>query len=414
MEETALYESLRALAVKTLDDCTHIKVLDFEPVPTRVLLPSGDEKYYAFWVRDTAMMAESHLIPNDDLRRYVVMTARYGQNGDKTRQLRNGLEVPPYAVTDHINYNGKPVFFPGMYRDGEDQGDGLYGSFPPFCDNYYFITMVGDYVAQSGDRAILDEVFSGMTLRDRLRRAMDGYNIDPGTGLCRSEHDRFTVNWGFVDSTAQSGQLLFASLLRMNAARHINVLCPGEGYGALAERLRAAILAVFYDEATGWFRSSDDTDRQHDVWGTAYAVYLDVFDAVTDAERAQKTARTLADAYTSGKTGVDGYIRHIPIGEDWQPGVTAWARCSVPINWYQNGTFWATPTGWYAYAVSRYDRTLGLSILSEFAAHTERYADKGTPFEWMQAGSEVYSGCLYGTSGVLPYVGLCRILGKSI
>ncbi len=408
LNEASLLSSLRALAEKTLNDCTHIKVLDFEPEPARVLLPSGDEKYYAFWVRDTAMMAESHLIPDADLRRYVAMTAAYGQNGPGTRYLLNGLQVPPYAVTDHINYNGKPVFFPGMYRDGDDQGDGTYGSYPPFCDNYYFITMTGDYIAQSGDKAILDEVFSDITLRDRLRRAIDGYNLDPETGLCRSVRGRFTVNWGFVDSTAQSGQLLFASLLRMNAARHMETLCPGEGYGALAESLRGAILRTFYDEETGWFWSSDDSDRQHDVWGTAYAVYL----GVPDEARARRTARTLADAYVSGRTGVDGYIRHIPIGEDWQPGVPAWARCSVPINWYQNGTFWATPTGWYAYAVSLCDRGLGLSILSDFLSHTERYADKGAPFEWMQADSRVYSGCLYGTSGVLPYAGLCRILKK--
>lgn len=55
----------------------------------------------------------------------------HGQNGDRTRLLENGLQVPPYAIADHINFDGAPVFFPGTYRAGEDQGNGSYGFYPP-------------------------------------------------------------------------------------------------------------------------------------------------------------------------------------------------------------------------------------------------------------------------------------------
>ena len=81
-------------------------------------MPSGDEKYLSFWVRDAAMMAESGLLSDDALLRYIGIIACHGQNGEEPRHLANGLTVPPYAVADHINYDGKAVFFPGTYRSG--------------------------------------------------------------------------------------------------------------------------------------------------------------------------------------------------------------------------------------------------------------------------------------------------------
>lgn len=405
-----MLNELEALARKTIADCTHVKQVAYADQPIRLLLPSGDEKYVAFWVRDAAMMAESGLVPDGDLRRYIEIIASCGQNGPDTLRLAHGLEVPPFAVADHVNYNGKPVFFPGTYADGEDQGDGLYGSYPPFCDNYYFISMVDQYVAQTGDRDILTRSFGGMTLANRLARAFEGYNLNPDTGLCVSEYRRFTVDWGFTDSVAMQGALLFASLLRYMAATAMGRLFPGSGYtdgdAPVTASLARAIRACFRDSESGWLWSSDGPDRQHDVWGTAYAVYL----GVLDAPEADSAAQALASAYRAGTSGVNGYIRHILTTEDAVPGVTAWARCSVPVDVYQNGTYWATPLGWYAVAVDRVDHALALSMLGDFLAHTAANKDRGAPFEWISRDTERFSGCLYGTSGVLPYAGALRIL----
>ena len=74
---------------------------------------------------------------------------------------------------------------------------------------------------------------------------------------------------------------------------------------------------------------------------------------------------------------------------------------------YQNGAYWATATGWYAYALWRYDRST--DILEDFLAHTERHAEGGAPFEWIDRDTAHLSGLRYGTSGVLPYMGAMRI-----
>lgn len=62
-----IIEYLKQLAIKTINGCTKTKETSFsgksETVP--LLLPSGDEKYYSFWIRDCAMMAESGLIPDE-------------------------------------------------------------------------------------------------------------------------------------------------------------------------------------------------------------------------------------------------------------------------------------------------------------------------------------------------------------
>ncbi len=399
---------LKRLAEKTVKDCTFPKDAEYfgEKGKTNVLLPSGDEKYRSFWVRDAAMMAESGLIPNEELRKYIEIFAVHAQNGEETLFLKNGLIVPPFALADHVNYDGKPVFYPGTYASGMDQGDGGYGYFPPFCDNYYFVAMVGDYVEQSGDLQILRADYNGISLLKRLEYAFAGYNIDAATGLCVSDADKYTVDWGFVDTVKKSGKLLMASLLRYNAATVLSRLFEQCGemddsrrYREAAEKIKKSLLETFYDDQTGWFYSATGIGHQHDVWATAYAVYLGITDN-------KKTLETLYKAYTDRTAVVDGYVRHILTDEDFS-AESAWESCRAKFNVYQNGAYWATPTGWYAYALYQYNGEW--SILNDFLQHTEKYAQIGSPFEWVDKKTENYSGLHYGTSGVLPYVGAKRL-----
>ena len=102
-------------------------------------LPSGDLKYKSFWVRDASMMAESGMIADEELSDWLCFIAEAGQNGPDSLMLDNGLEVPPWSIADHINFDGKPVYFPGTYSSDSDQGDGSFGSFPPHDNQYYFI-----------------------------------------------------------------------------------------------------------------------------------------------------------------------------------------------------------------------------------------------------------------------------------
>ena len=409
--DKALLEALRALAERTLCDCAFTKKASYfgREEDTVVLLPSGDEKYLSFWVRDCAMMAESGLLPDSDLLRYLEIIATCGQNGNDTICLENGLTVPPFAVADHINYDGRAVYFPGTYQSGSDQGCGKYGYFPPFCDNYFFILMAAQYVAQSGDTAILSKLYSGMSLLERLERAAYGYSIDRESGLCESAEDAYTVDWGFVDTVKKSGKLLMASLLRYNAISALSRMLSaigeddkGKQYLAESTKIAENVRKVFYDESSGWLYSATGIGHQHDVWGTAYAVFSGVINE-------DKTLASLDRAYRNGTAVVDGYIRHIPTDCN-HSATSAWESSTTAIDRYQNGAYWATATGWYAYVLWRYNGKT--DILSDFLAHTKRHAEGGAPFEWIDRETKELSGLRYGTSGVLPYIGAARIAAE--
>ena len=402
---------LKKLAKKTIDDCTFVKNVDYfnSNSDESILLPSGDEKYYSFWVRDCAMMAESNLIPDETLKKYILIIAAHGQNGSEALFLDNGLIVPPFAIADHINYDGKAVYFPGTYSTGSNQGNGDFGYYPPFCDNYYYVIMVCSYIKQSGDVGILKENVLDLTLEESIEYAFAGYNIDLESDLCVSDSERPTVDWGFVDAIKKSGKLLMASILRYNAAKALQSIFTNNQdksayYQSKAEKIRDNIISTFYDSKTGWFFSATGIARQYDVWATAYAVFSGILEN-------EKTLKALYDAYID-KTAVScGYVRHILTDNDFS-STSAWENTKLSYNTYQNGGYWSTPTGWYAYALFLYNGTT--DILADFINHTQKHENEGAPFEWINADTADYSGLHYGTSGVLPYIGVSKILKKTI
>lgn len=398
---------LKEIAIKTIKQCTFSKKVNYlnSEGNMDILLPSGDEKYFSFWIRDCAMMAESKLIPDRLLKNYIQIIATHGQNGKEKIYLENELSIPPYAIADHINYDGNAVYFPGTYSSGNNQGIGDFGFYPPFCDNYFFIMMVGAYIEQSGDLEILNEKCNEYSIKESVEFAFSGYNIDEASELCVSDSDKYTVDWGFVDSIKKTGKLLMASLLRYNAAKALQMIFKENAekylfYSSKAEKIKKNIVSEFYDDNTGWLFSATGIGKQYDVWATAYAVFSGVINE-------KKTLKALYDAYVYKTAVVDGYVRHILTTDDFSND-TAWQCSRFEYNTYQNGAYWATPTGWYAYALYCYNKQT--DILDDFIDHTEKYLNDGSPFEWINATTTDYSGLNYGTSGVLPYIGAVKII----
>ena len=201
-----------------------------------------------------------------------------------------------------------------------------------------------------------------------------------------------------------------ASLLRYSAAldlsRIFSILKNEEKskyYLLKSEKIKSNIISTFYDEKSGWFYSASGLCHQYDVWATAYAVYLGV---ATE----KRTLAALYEAYKSRTSSVCGYVRHILTDTDYSKN-SAWQSTITKYGEYQNGAYWSTPTGWYAYAIYKYCGEI--DIVKEFSEHTKKYLAKGAPFEWIDAETKSYSGLRYGTSAVLPYIAANRILKKS-
>jgi hypothetical protein len=200
-----------------------------------------------------------------------------------------------------------------------------------------------------------------------------------------------------------------ASLLRYNSGVMLSEILGAIGQkekqkmlDAETQKIKKSIIDTFYDAQTGWFYSATGLCRQYDVWATAYAVFLNI--ATED-----KTLEALWQGYQDKTAVVDGQVRHVLTTNDFS-SESAWESAISKMNTYQNGAYWATPTGWYAYALYKYNRRV--DILDDFYAHYEKYKDKGAPFEWIDDKTELFSGLHYGTSGVLPYVGVSKIINE--
>lgn len=395
---------LLEIAQSTLAACRFEKDCRYYGAERRlpVFLPAGDDKYPSFWVRDCVMSSLSGLMADDDLLHYIEYIALCGQNGPEPRALQHALRVPPFAVADHINYNGRPVFFPGTYSDGDDQGQGAFGFYPPLDDNYWFILMAAQYVRQTGDRAVLRRDYAGMALGERLTRAWEGYCIDPKTGLCTGDDRRYVVDWGFCDSIHKSGLMLMPSLLRRQAALALQEMgLMGDGT-ARAQRIDESILSNLYDPESGWFYSASRICRQWDVWSTAYAVSIGVLDGRTQA--LERTRKALETAYIRRTAVEHGYVRQLPLSCDppyWQS--------KGPGGGYQNEDYWSTPTGWYYAALKPQAPDLAQALMEEFIRHTWRHRELGAPFEFINRDMSRYSGCVYATSAALPYAEYMRM-----
>jgi hypothetical protein len=182
-----------------------------------VIRPGGRGAYPAFWIRDYAMSLDSGLITSDEQRHALLLTARHQQDTDWA--LPSGSFVPAGSIPDHISFGGKPIFYPGTLEDLEGQGGPRWGKLPCLDDHYYFIHMAYAYVKQTNDRAILQESIRNRSLLDRLRWA---YGIPPyrsDNGLVHVDDENRGVTFGFVDTIVHTGDLLFCSVLKYQAAR---------------------------------------------------------------------------------------------------------------------------------------------------------------------------------------------------
>jgi hypothetical protein len=381
----------------------------------KLRLPGGTQNYYpAFWIRDAAMMLGADFIPADEIEGWIRLVAatQPGAEGLSFAKLR----VPPYSIPDHITLTGEACWFPGAYAE---QGDGAYGFLPPADDAFFFVQMVYEHWRLTGKltfvRSTVKTGWGEQCLADVCVKAFDSVaaNSDNGLVICEATEDRTRVDWGFCDSIRKTGLCLMPSLLRWRAALQLAVLLKANGDPTEARRLRSeakmiqsAIVPYFFREQsnvtsrkTGCLVSATDLGRKDDVWASAFAVWLGVLPRKAELQ----VARHLLALYEAGGTVAEGQVRHLPptgeFGGNWEA-----ASCSA--GQYQNGGFWATPTGWLAVALRRVDEKAADRLLDEYFAHLLANREQGAPWEWINPSQQKRVNPLYASSVGLVYVAL--------
>jgi hypothetical protein len=332
--------------------------------------------YEAFWLRDYEYTLEGAITAYTDQ-----------ELTDACRLFIRSMRADGAGV-DCVKFDGTPIYQPGFGTMGTN----------PVADGSQFTVGVAWHTWQrTKDANLLDEIL------DPLGRTMRAVPRDPDSGLVfikpGPEWDR--CPFGFTDTVRKEGEVLFCSLLYVQASRQLADLLSAGGREAEARdwrkesmRVVASIRRTFWDENLGLFRAATVTCREPDIWGSAFAVYL----GVADKSQSLAVARRLKTHYR--EIVRHGQLRHLPGGVFWEK---ARARDE-----YQNGAYWATPVGWFVYTLDLVDSELADETILAMVAHFKAHG----ACEWINREKRVLPN--YLASAALPLAGIRAMLARRV
>jgi len=262
----------------------------------------------------------------------------------------------------------------------------------------------------------LADQIEGRSLLQRLTAAYAVPPADPETGIVATTPERRAVGFIFCDQVYMTGHLLMASLERYRAARQLAEIHTALGdreatgkYARDAELICAHVEQVFASNAgDGWLRSSTGVSGQADVWGTIYALYLDVLSPGTK----RRAVDQILQSMEAGHFLVEGALRHVPIPLDASP-TSAWEKTIAPHNRYQNGAFWHTPVGWLIDVLEREHPQQALATWEIYIGHLRQNDFRqgepyGAPWECLGWGGQAEQNPAFVPSVALPYGAMFR------
>jgi hypothetical protein len=330
--------------------------------------------YEAFWLRDYEYTLEGSI-------------ATYSEQEliDACRLFVRSINADGAGV-DCIKFDGTPIYQPGFGSMGEN----------PVADGSQFTVGVAFHTyRKTQDAKLLDEIL------DPLIKAMNALPRNPATGLVYIDPARpwDRCPYGFTDSIRKQGDELFCSLLDVQACRQLSELLAARhrtaesgAWKEKATRVAASIRQVFWDAEAGLFRAATVKCREHDLWGSAFAVFLGVADFVQSEAIAQYFARNY------GQIIQHGQMRHLPAGTYWEQGCNR--------DQYQNGGYWATPVGWFVYTLDLVDPVLADQSIMDLVHDFKQYG----ACEWILGERRQLPN--YLASAALPLDGIGAMLER--
>jgi hypothetical protein len=335
--------------------------------------PDGEAHYGALWTRDFAYMVENafDLLDADEVRAAIEYLL-HGQRADG-------------CIPDRVQVDGLPVYSAGPVD--KPLGD-------PSADNSQFmVSLVCDYVRHTDDRVFACRWFHA------LRRALDFTPRDT-QGLVFISPECPHSPYGFTDTIAKTGALLFSSLLYWKACNEMVYLCQwcGEDVTPYLQRVAQieGALDCLWDKNIGAYRAATHDCRQVDVWGNAFAIYT----GFAQGKRRERLLHFLRDRYADYV--YRGQVRHL-LGDE------TWERTLIPVTpgTYQNGAYWATASGWVLAALAEIDKPLAVQMLDDLMTD---FQTRGI-FECVNVGYEKLDH--YVASVVNPLGALRRMADKA-
>lgn len=341
---------------------------------TAAFPPQAGHGYEAFWLRDYEMTLEGAVdaYSNKELKDACMLFVR---------SLRSDG-----AGVDCVKFDGTPIYMPGYGTMGEN----------PVTDGSQFTVGVAWHTYhKTKDKQFLAEIIND------LIRTMNAVPLNKNTHLVYIEPgdhwDR--APFGFTDIVHKQGDVLFSSLLYVQAGHQLADLLhelkrtvEADYWRAQAEITAVSIRKVFWDSQIGLFRAATVRAKEPDIWGSVFAVYI----GVADSEQSKEIGNYLKNHYT----GIvkQGQIRHLPAGVYWEK--------TGAVDTYQNGGFWATPVGWFIYALDTIDPKLADKTVLDMVADIQQNG----ACEYLTAEKHVLPN--YLASASLPLDGFRKMLKR--
>lgn len=389
-------------------------------LPFTVIQPGGHDGYPAVWIQDFTMIFSGGSVTLEEGQAHLRLILQC-QNSPAGRSLASGAYLPPHAIADHINFNGTPVFFPGTYSAGEDQGGEPWGITPPHNNHFDVIWLAHLLMRLEGNADFLRRKINGLSMYQRLRLAYEVPTCDPETGVVYTTAEKRAVGFIFCDSIYMTGSLLMASLLRIRASGHMAELADALGHPAQAAHYRkqaalttAHIVPVFAGTGPyeGWLKASTGVSGQPDVWGTIYSLYK----GVVKGEARERLIQTLLTALREGDIEFEGALRHVPLRHN-ASATSAWEKALTGFNSYQNGAFWHMPTGWLIAVLEEDHPREAKALAQRYLKHLRAQAfTRGPGFSapWECIGWEGKANRvpIFGPSVTVPYSVLANVYNE--
>jgi len=336
------------------DETNNLSDIDWLTAKTRELLngcrvkandgswfytPDGKGNYKALWTRDFAYMVENagDLMPQAEVETCL-------------RHLIKGIRADG-AAPDRVQPDGLAVYAGGAVTHPLGE---------PNLDNPQFLVIAVDEYLKRLPRAQALNLFNEWSVA--LDKTMDWVPRSV-SGLVSNNPAKPHSPYGFTDTIGKTGELFFESLLYWTACKRMATRHSDAGNSVRAKeyRMRADLIErnidVLWDEKAGAFFAATRDCRQIDVWGNAYAIWLDF----PLSDRRQRVLDFLHSNHS--RYLWRGQVRHLLKGEYWQRLLTP-----VEPERYQNGAYWATASGWVIWALAAKDQKLARRVWDDLIA----------------------------------------------
>ena len=170
--------------------------------------------------------------------------------------------------------------------------------------------LVAEYVRLTGDTgyfcAVEPTLMLGLNFVNRS-----------SAGLIYNSPVAPNCTYGFTDTIAKTGQVLFTSLLYYQAASQLHSMSVLTGCGNASDYQRKAALVQaninqLWDPVGQMFFAGEINCRQHDVWGSLFAVQLGLVDA--------STAAAIVSQIVANHSGIfqHGQVRQLIAPQLWE------------------------------------------------------------------------------------------------